>query len=148
MKGIFKFRWVVLVVFGAWALVAFFYAMNLIRVPDFSFVHTFIAPSILLVVLAPTSIKAIANKRLFTPFWAVWTGVMVPFVNFVGEEVTGLGHHCASIFGIGGLVAFALVFATWIAEGYRKRNAESAPSTTVFAAPQSPLARLSSPWWL
>jgi len=113
MKGTFRFRWVMLITLGVWALVAFCYALGAIRIPDFGFVHTFIAPSILFVVLAPTSIRAIATHRVFTPFWAVWAGVMVPLVNFIGEQATGLGHECDRTLGLAGLIVFTLVFLSW-----------------------------------
>jgi hypothetical protein len=111
---VFRFRWILLIAVGLWVFLVACYGAGAIRIKDFSFVHTGIAPLVLLTVLAPTSIRSVASWRLFAPLYAAWAGVMMPLVNAVGEQITGLEHHCAPLFLLGGAAIFVILMLRWL----------------------------------
>ena len=98
---------------GVWLLVAVSYEAGPVVWPDFTFIHTFLWPAMVLVALMPLSFSNFVSSKWFAPGIAIWEGVMIPGVYLVGRRITGLGSHCDKAAILGGGVAFLAMFGYW-----------------------------------
>src|SRR3989344_2160018 len=116
-----KWKWCLLMVLGIWILsVAGYWTVSVVCRgkgftcrQDFTFVHTFLAPAMLLVALIPLSFPQFVSSKWLMPGLAIWEGVMIPGVCLVGRWSTDLGSHCDKVAMLSGTAAFCLLNAIW-----------------------------------
>ena len=108
-----KFRWIMVIVLATWGFMVICFQLGLVYWKDFTFVHTLLMPIVLLVALAPFSVKSIVSSRLAKPGIAVWAGTMVPATYLVARQLTSFGNHCDLAFMAGGAIIFLALIASW-----------------------------------
>lgn len=121
IKNPFKFLWNLAITFAVWAFMAVCYEAGWIYWQEFTFVHTFIAPAMYLVALAPLSVKRVVRSEYLLPYMAVWEGVMIPTVYLVMRWITGFGHHCDRASLISGVLGFLGLLAYWAIATFVRR---------------------------
>ena len=117
-----KFRWNLIIASAMWIFTAICYEAGVIYWQDFTFVHTFLAPAVLLVAFAPLSVRHVVSSPLLRPGMAVWAGVMVPVVYLTGRRLTGFGHHCDRASVIAGIIVFSTIFLRWAIVTFCRRK--------------------------
>ena len=108
-----KFRWVMTIAFVTWGFMAICFGTGVIVWKEFTFVHTFIPAVVMLVALAPCSMRSVASAKFRMLLVAVWGGTMIPGTYIVTRQLTGFGNHCDLAFMVGGGIVFSLISAGW-----------------------------------
>jgi hypothetical protein len=115
-----KFWWSLIIAFGMWAFVVICYEAGLTHPQAFTFVHTFIAPAVVLVAIVPLSVTRVVTHRWFVPGIATWTGFTIPAVYLTGRWITNYVHHCDKVAIFGGIGAFSVINACWVIPRWRR----------------------------
>ncbi len=109
-----KFRWSLLIVFALWVLGFACFETGVVKWPEFTLIHTFLGPAVLLIALTPLSSKKVTAAKWLMPFMAGWAGVVIPAAYIPLRWGSGFGNHCDRASVLAGVLAFSMIAVSWL----------------------------------